>query len=113
VLDVRAAASQRRDDIRASASSRAILGEIASSGDRRGEDWTPAARTENPHYALGWFTADVHGVHIVFHNGANPGFRAAIVLVPSSKAGAVILTNGESDRFTNAATRSLLEQLLE
>ena len=78
-----------------------------------GEDWTPAARTENLHYALGWFTADVHGVHIVFHNGANPGFRAAIVLVPSSKAGAVILTNGESDRFTDAATRGLLEQLLE
>jgi CubicO group peptidase (beta-lactamase class C family) len=78
-----------------------------------GEDWTPAARTENLHYALAWFTADVHGVHIVFHNGANPGFRAAIVLVPSAKAGAVILTNGESDRFTDAATRSLLGQLLE
>ena len=78
-----------------------------------GEDWTPAARTENLHYALGWFTADVHGVHIVFHNGANPGFRAAIVLVPSSKAGVVILTNGESNHFTNAATRGLLEQLLE
>ena len=78
-----------------------------------GEDWTPAARTENLHYALGWFTADVHGVHIVFHNGANPGFRAAIVVVPSSKAGAVILTNEESDHFTNAATRGLLKQLLE
>jgi len=78
-----------------------------------GEDWTPAARTENLHYALGWFTADVHGVHIVFHNGANPGFRAAIVVVPSSKAGAVILTNEESDHFTDAATRGLLKQLLE
>jgi CubicO group peptidase (beta-lactamase class C family) len=78
-----------------------------------GEAWTPDARTENLHYALGWFTADVHGVHIVFHNGAKPGFRAGMVLVPSSKAGAVILTNGESDRFTDAATRGLLEQLFE
>lgn len=77
-----------------------------------GEDWTPAALAENLHYALGWFTADVHGVHLVFHNGANPGFRAAIALVPSSKAGVVILTNGESDRFTDAAERSLIEQLL-
>jgi hypothetical protein len=24
-----------------------------------GEDWTPAARIQNLHYALGWFTADV------------------------------------------------------
>jgi CubicO group peptidase (beta-lactamase class C family) len=76
-------------------------------------DWTPTARIENLHYALGWFTADVHGAHLVFHNGANPGFRAAIALVPSSRAGVVILTNGESNAFTDAATRSLLEQLLQ
>jgi CubicO group peptidase (beta-lactamase class C family) len=76
------------------------------------EDWTPAARAENLHYALGWFTADVHGEHLIFHNGANPGFRAAIGLVPSSKIGVVLLTNGESDRFTDAAERSLIEQLL-
>ena len=30
-----------------------------------GVDWRPAARAENLHYALGWFTADVHGVHLV------------------------------------------------
>jgi Beta-lactamase len=77
-----------------------------------GADWTAAARIQNLHYALGWFTADVRGVHLVYHNGANPGFRAAIVLVPSAKAGVVVLTNGESDRFTEGATRSLLEQLL-
>jgi CubicO group peptidase (beta-lactamase class C family) len=77
-----------------------------------GPDWTPAARIQNLHYALGWFTADMRGMHLIFHNGANPGFRAAITLVPASRAGVVILTNGASDRFTNAATRSLLEQLL-
>jgi CubicO group peptidase (beta-lactamase class C family) len=77
-----------------------------------GADWTTVARIQNLHYALGWFTADVRGVHLVSHNGANPGFRAAIVLVPSSKAGVVILTNGESDLFTDAATQGLLESLL-
>ena len=77
-----------------------------------GADWVPAARTQNLHYALGWFTADVRGVHLVYHNGENPGFRARIVLAPSSKAGVVILTNGESNLFTDAATLSLLEQLL-
>lgn len=78
-----------------------------------GADWTTAARMQNLHYALGWFTASVRGVHLVYHNGANPGFRAAIFLVPSSKAGVVILTNGESDLFIDAATRGLLEQLLQ
>jgi CubicO group peptidase (beta-lactamase class C family) len=78
-----------------------------------GPDWSTAAHIQNLHYALGWFTADVSGLHLVYHNGENPGFRAAIVLVPSSEAGVVILTNGESNRFTDAATRSLLEQLLQ
>jgi hypothetical protein len=71
-------------------------------------DW----RAENLHYALGWFTADVHGVHLVYHNGENPGFRAAVVLAPSSKAGVVVLTNGEWKPSIEMTTRSLLEQLL-
>jgi hypothetical protein len=51
-------------------------------------------------------------VHLIFHNGVNPGFRAAIALVPSPKTGVVILTNGESKPFTDAAKRTLIEQLL-
>jgi CubicO group peptidase (beta-lactamase class C family) len=77
-----------------------------------GADWTPSARIQNLHYALGWFTAEVRGMHLVYHNGVNPGFRASIILAPSAKAGVVVLTNGESDRFTEAAARGLLEQLL-
>jgi CubicO group peptidase (beta-lactamase class C family) len=76
-------------------------------------NWSPTAHTEDLHYALGWFTADRHGVHIISHNGVNPGFRATIVLVPSAKAGVVILTNGESDHFVDAAAWSLTRQLLQ
>jgi CubicO group peptidase (beta-lactamase class C family) len=78
-----------------------------------GADWRTGTAIQNLHYALGWFTADVRGLHLVFHNGANPGFRAAVVLIPSAKAGVVILTNGESSHFTEAATRNLMEQLLQ
>ena len=77
-----------------------------------GADWPAAARVQNLHYALGWFTGDVHGVHLVYHNGANPGFRAGILLAPSAKAGVVVLTNAESDYFIDVAARSLLQQLL-
>jgi CubicO group peptidase (beta-lactamase class C family) len=76
-----------------------------------GADWTTAAPMQNLHYALGWFTGDVHGIHLVYHNGANPGFRAAIFLVPAASAGVVILTNGESGLFNEVAAPSLLEEL--
>ena len=75
-----------------------------------GAEWT-SAPFQDLHYALGWLTAEYRGLRLVYHNGANPGFRAAIVLVPSAKAGVVILTNGDSTEFTNATTLSLLEQL--
>src|SRR5215470_6324492 len=65
-----------------------------------GSSWT-SAPIQNLHYALGWFTAEYRGMRLVYHNGANPGFRAAIVLVPSAKSGVVILTNGDSSRFTD------------
>jgi hypothetical protein len=42
----------------------------------------------------------------------NPGFRAAIVLVPSAQAGVVVLANSDAGQFTGAASVSLLEQLL-
>ncbi len=78
-----------------------------------GEDWTPTARSENLHYALGWFTADIQGMRLIYHNGVNPGFRATIAMVPSAKAGLVILTNGESSHFTDTAMRRLIPQLLQ
>jgi CubicO group peptidase (beta-lactamase class C family) len=75
-----------------------------------GSAWT-SAPIQDLHHALGWFTAEHRGVRLVYHNGVNPGFRASIVLVPTAKAGVVILTNGDSSRFTTAATLSLVEQL--
>jgi len=87
-----------------------MMAELHRPGLAVGPGWT-SAPIQDLHYALGWFTAEYRGLHLVFHNGANPGFRAAIVLVPSAKAGVVILTNGDSSRFTDAATLSLLDQI--
>jgi len=75
-----------------------------------GDDWTPGATRENMHYALGWFTADRHGARVLFHFGSNPGFRAVIAVIPSAKAGVVVLANGDSDHFTSAAMRTLIER---
>jgi len=92
--------------------SAAMVAELHRAEIAVGNDWTPSARIEDLHYALGWFTAEMNGLRLVSHNGANPGYRAAIVLAPFSKAGVVVLTNGESNPFTDAATRSLIEQVI-
>jgi CubicO group peptidase (beta-lactamase class C family) len=76
-----------------------------------GSGWA-SPRFDDLHYALGWFTAEFRGVRLIYHNGANPGFRAAIVLVPSIKAGVVVLANSDTSQFTSAASLRLLEQLL-
>ena len=78
-----------------------------------GTDWPRNASFQNLHYALGWFTGKTNGVGLMFHNGANPGYRASIFLAPSSRAGVVILTNGESGHFAQAAMPSLFQQLLQ
>lgn len=68
-----------------------------------GADWPQGARIRDLHYGLGWFIGNVGGAQLIYHNGANPGFRASIFLVPSAKAGIVILTNGESNAFPTTA----------
>lgn len=78
-----------------------------------GDDWSPTAHAENLRYALGWFTADAGGAHLVFHFGGNPGFRSVLAVVPSARAGVVILTNGESNALTSTAMRTLVAELLD
>lgn len=92
--------------------SAAMMSELHRPEIATGADWRTAAQFQDVHYALGWFTGDWHGRRLVFHNGVNPGFRAAIVLIPAEKAGAVILTNAESTGFIEAARAVILEELL-
>jgi CubicO group peptidase (beta-lactamase class C family) len=89
-----------------------MMGELHRPEIAVGADWPEAARIQDQHYALGWFTGNVGGAHLVYHNGANPGFRASIFLVPSAKVGIVILTNGESNPVLETTTRTLLAELL-
>ena len=76
------------------------------------KSWWTSVPIQDAHCGLGWFTAEYRGARIVFHDGVNPGYRASIMLAPGSKAGVVVLTNGESMKFINAATLRLLDELL-
>jgi CubicO group peptidase (beta-lactamase class C family) len=75
------------------------------------KSWT-SVPIQDLHYGLGWFTGEYRGARIVFHNGSNPGYRASIMLAPSSHAGVIVLTNGESMEFISSMTLRLIEELL-
>ncbi|HET9001807.1 MAG TPA: serine hydrolase domain-containing protein [bacterium] len=80
----------------------------------RPEIATRDSPAEDIRYALGWFTSEHRGVHLIFHSGRNPGFRANITLVPSVKAGLVILANAEgAGLFVQAVRLTLVDELLE
>jgi CubicO group peptidase (beta-lactamase class C family) len=63
-------------------------------------------------YGLGWMISDYRGHRVVFHGGANDGFRARIVLVPKHKLGFVLLANTDQTPFLEATANVLLDELL-
>ncbi|HXI11095.1 MAG TPA: serine hydrolase domain-containing protein [Thermoanaerobaculia bacterium] len=47
-------------------------------------------------YAMGWRAGETAGVQSLWHGGALPSYRGAVVLIPEHKIGVVLLTNGSS-----------------
>ena len=92
------------------------------SAEQRKEMWT--ARTpmpisqrrwdwDNTHYyayALGFRLADVDGAWTVSHTGSLSGMYSAMVLLPDSKSGFVMLMNGEGDTARTVLTEVLLKR---
>jgi hypothetical protein len=62
-------------------------------------------------YALGWRLRDYHGRKMVWHTGGLAGMTSRVTLVPESRLGIVVLTNGEGD-MENAVTFQLLDHYL-
>ncbi len=61
------------------------------------EMWRPVTKlNEQVGVGLTWWTRQELGETIVFHSGADDGFRAHLALVPARKIGLVFMTNGES-----------------
>jgi len=47
-------------------------------------------------YAMGWREGETAGVKSLWHGGALPSYRGAVVMLPETKTGIVILTNSSS-----------------
>jgi CubicO group peptidase (beta-lactamase class C family) len=57
---------------------------------------TGVAPAEGFTYAMGWREGPTAGVPSLWHGGALPSYRGAVVLIPARKLGVVLLTNSSS-----------------
>ncbi|MBS1788139.1 MAG: serine hydrolase [Acidobacteria bacterium] len=71
----------------------------------------PPSETSQLSYGLGWFINDYRGRKLVMHGGTIDGFRASIVLVPSSKLGVAVLTNLNGTQMPEAVCYSVVDLL--
>jgi CubicO group peptidase (beta-lactamase class C family) len=74
---------------------------------RRRREWDD---THYLAYAFGFRLADVDGAWTVSHTGTLSGMYSALVLLPDSKSGFVMLTNGAGDAARTVLTEVLLKQ---
>ncbi len=71
----------------------------------------PPSETSQLSYGLGWFINDYRGRKLVMHGGTIDGFRASIVLVPSSKLGVAVLTNLNGTQMPEAVCYTVVDLL--
>ena len=71
----------------------------------------PPSETSQLSYGLGWFINDYRGRKLVMHGGTIDGFRASIVLVPSSKLGVAVLANLNGTQMPEAVCYTVVDLL--
>lgn len=74
-----------------------------------------AGKTEYFSYAMGWREGTTAGVPSLWHGGAVPSYRGAVVMLPQSRSGVIVLTNmstmfGDHTREIAAGVVALTEQ---
>jgi CubicO group peptidase (beta-lactamase class C family) len=74
-----------------------------------------AGKTDHFSYAMGWRAGTTAGVPSLWHGGALPSYRGAVVMLPQSRSGVIVLTNmstmfGDHTREIAAGVVALMEQ---
>lgn len=74
-----------------------------------------AGKTEYFSYAMGWRAGTTAGVPSLWHGGALPSYRGAMVMLPQSRSGVIVLTNmstmfGDHTRDIAAGVVAIMEQ---
>lgn len=72
-------------------------------------------KTDYFSYAMGWRAGTTAGVPSLWHGGALPSYRGAVVMLPQSRSGVIVLTNmstmfGDHTREIAAGVVALIEQ---
>jgi beta-lactamase class C len=93
-------------------------GERVVSAENLKETWQPQTEAEilpgvgKMNYAMGWINERYDGVDIIWHNGRWDGFTSEIAMLPSAKAGIVILSNSTLGQWFNLTMRYKFIELL-
>ena len=74
-----------------------------------------AGKTEHFSYAMGWRAGTTAGIPSLWHGGALPSYRGAMVMLPQSRSGVIVLTNmstmfGDHTRDIAAGVVAIMEQ---
>ncbi len=74
-----------------------------------------AGKTDYFSYAMGWRAGTTAGVPSLWHGGALPSYRGAMVMLPQSRSGVIVLTNmstmfGDHTRDIAAGVVAIMEQ---
>ena len=72
------------------------------------EMWAPTVEAREGRIGLAWLLLPVDGDDLIWHGGADSGFRARLMLVPARRIGVIVLAN--SDRVnTNRLAQLALQ----
>ena len=61
----------------------------------RDEMWKPTLDAREGRIGLAWLSLAVEGEELIWHGGADAGFRARLMLLPARRSGVVVLANSD------------------
>jgi CubicO group peptidase (beta-lactamase class C family) len=61
----------------------------------RDEMWKPTVEAREGRIGLAWLSMAVEGEDLVWHGGADAGFRARLMLIPARRSGVIVLANSD------------------
>ena len=59
------------------------------------EMWKPTVEAREGRIGLAWLSLTVEGEDLIWHGGADAGFRARLMLLPARRSGVIVLANSD------------------
>ena len=76
------------------------------------EMWNPTVAAREGRIGLGWFSLKAEGEDLIWHGGADSGFRARLMLIPARRSGVIVLANSDrvnTNKLAQLALRAVVD----